>query len=133
MLLYLFLCFIYISFNCQIYAQNKQCKYCKYFIPYKNNKISTLGLCRMFGTNVYNIVDKNGSQKMIYNFAQHCRDDENLCGKNATFYEENKRDSDIIDKNKTNNVSEKMSIMMEDEMKKIIKDYYNFLRTDNDW
>jgi hypothetical protein len=75
---------LYLNFTCEIYAQNKQCTNCKYFIPYKNNKITSLGLCKMFGNK---ISDGKSNEKMIYNFAQHCREDENLCGKNATFYE----------------------------------------------
>ena len=134
MLLLQILYFIYTLTNCQIYAQNKECSNCKFFIPHKNNKVISLGLCRMFGNKV------NGNEKIIYNFAQHCRDDENLCGKNSTFYEEcgiinlesNKNDTsdtnDTIYKN-----SENIFSMLDDEMKKIINDYHLFLKNNNDW
>lgn len=118
--------FLYCNITCQIYAQhNKQCSNCKYFIPYKNNKISDFGLCKMFG----NKIGDKKDEKIIYNFAQHCRDDENLCGKNATLYEE-------VETNVNNNnklTKEKIAKTVEDEMKSLINDYYKFLRNDNDW
>jgi len=136
MLLLPLLYFLYINFNCQIYAQNKQCTNCKFFIPHKNNKIISLGLCRMFG----NKVNSNGNEKMIYNFAQHCRDDENLCGKNASFYETDIRiisPGKINNTNDTNdilyNISENKLSIMDDEMKKLMNDYYKFLRNEDDW
>ena len=119
---------LYINITCQIYAQhNKQCSNCKYFIPHKNNKIIDFGLCKMFGSKVGDKKD----EKIIYNFAQHCRDDENLCGKNASLYEEMKKNITI---NSNNNITKENSVkIMEDEMKILINDYYNFLRNDNDW
>jgi hypothetical protein len=124
--------FLYININCQIYAQNKKCANCKYFIPHKNNKIVSLGLCRMFG----NKVNSNGNEKMIYNFAEHCRDDENLCGKNASLYEKGITINLEPKKNNTNdivyNISENKLSIMDDEMKKLINDYYKFLRNEPD-
>jgi len=129
MLLLPILYLLYINAICKIYAQhNKQCSNCKYFIPYKNNKISDFGLCKMFG---YKVGDKK--DKIIFNFAKHCRDDDNLCGKNGSLYEE-------IGKNNINNTivfndltKENITKPMEDEMKNLINDYYIFLRNDNDW
>ena len=122
--------FLYININCQIYAQNKQCTNCKYFIPHKNNKIVSLGLCRMFGNKVNSngkINSKNG-EKMIYNFAEHCRDDETLCGKIGLLYEEiDPKTNDIV-----YNISENKLSIMDDEMKKLINDYYKFLRNEPD-
>ncbi len=127
--------------NCQIYAQNKQCANCKYFIPHKNNKIVSLGLCRMFGNKVNSNNDnsKNG-EKMVYNFAQHCRDDETLCGKNASLYEEGfiminlePKKNDTDKNNTAYNISENKPSIMDDEMKKLINDYYKFLRNEPDW
>jgi hypothetical protein len=120
--------FLYIQMNCQIYAQNKQCTNCKFFIPYKNNKHSNLGLCKMFGTR-FDYDNSKKNTKIIYNFAQHCRDDETLCGKIGLLYEEiepNTNDTEY------NNPENKMFIM-KDELKKIMNDYYIFLRNDNDW
>jgi hypothetical protein len=94
----------------------------------------------MFGNKV------NGNEKIIYNFAEHCRDDENLCGKNSTFYEEggiinlesNKNDTnDTNDTNDANDTKDKNSeniiSMLDDEMKQIINDYHLFLKNNNDW
>jgi hypothetical protein len=97
----------------------------------------------MFGNNVYN--KENSSPKtIIYNFAQHCRDDESLCGKNAIFYEsiESKIEKNEKNENKTeqnenitnpkaNDTKEGVVKMMDDEMKKLMNDYYYFLRNDN--
>ena len=120
--------FLYININCQIYAQNKQCANCKYFIPHKNNKIVSLGLCRMFGSR-FDYDNSKKNTKMIYNFAQHCRDDETLCGKIGLLYEEiDPKTNDT----EYNNPENKMFIM-KDELKKIMNDYHIFLRNDNDW
>lgn len=108
---------LYLNSVCEINGQNKKCTNCKYFVPHKNSKITSLGLCKMFGNKVYS----KDNEKIIYNFAQHCRDDEFLCGRNATFYEEQKNNSYFVD-------------VMEDEMlKAMINDYYRFLRNENDW
>ena len=123
MILIPLLCVLYMNFICEINAQNKQCINCKYFISHKNSKMTTLGLCKMFGKK---IKDKS-DEKLIYNFAEHCRDDENLCGKNAIFYDE-------IEKKSSNNVTKENIVhTMDDEIKIMINDYYNFLRHDNDW
>jgi hypothetical protein len=126
---------LYISFNCQIYAQNKQCANCKYFIPHKNNKIVSLGLCRMFGNKVNSNNDNiKKSEKIIYNFAQHCRDDENLCGKNGSLYEDAITINLEPKKNDTAyNIPENKLSIMDDEMKKLINDYYKFLRNEPSW
>jgi hypothetical protein len=89
----------------------------------------------MFGNNVYN--KENSSPKtIIYNFAQHCRDDEILCGKNAIFYEgiESKieKNENKTEQNEINNETKEGVVkMMDDEMKKLMNDYYYFLRNDN--
>jgi hypothetical protein len=131
---------LYINYSCQIYAQNKQCTNCKHFVPHKNNKISELGLCKMFGNRVYS----KENIKVIYNFAQHCRDDESLCGKNAIFYEdieskieknenrtEQNENSTNPKANDTNDTKDGVIKIMDDEMKKLMKDYYYFLRNGN--
>jgi hypothetical protein len=48
------------------------------------NAIQTWGLCKIFSNRIF--IDKN--EKIIYNYAKHCRDDEFLCGKNGWLYEE---------------------------------------------
>ena len=116
---------LYLNSVCEINGQNKKCANCKYFVPHKKSKITSLGLCKMFGNKVYS----KDNEKIIYNFAEHCRGDEFLCGKNATFYEE------IGNNNNNNNQTKKFIIeTIDDEMLKVlINDYYNFLRNENDW
>jgi hypothetical protein len=96
----------------------------------------------MFGNKVNSNNDNiKKSEKIIYNFAQHCRDDENLCGKNASLYEEGvitinlEPKKNDTDKNNTAsyNIPENKISIMDDEMKKLINDYYKFLRNEPDW
>jgi len=135
MLLLPLLYFLYIYMNCEIYAQNKQCVNCKHFIPHKNNKIVSLGLCRMFGNKVNSNDNIKKSEKILYNFAQHCRDDENLCGKNGSLYEgiaNTIKIEPMINDTRYKNDENTMSIT-NDEIKKLINDYYKFLRNEHDW
>jgi len=55
-----------------------RCKSCNWFLEGKN---IDLGLCKMFPEKI--------NEKTIYNYAAHCRNNENLCGKNGIFYEYN--------------------------------------------
>lgn len=57
------------------------CVSCKWFIASKSGN-PDLGLCRMFKEN-YNFNDNI----IHYNFVNHCRNDEKLCGKNGFLYE----------------------------------------------
>jgi hypothetical protein len=133
MLLLPLLYFLYLYMNCEIYAQNKQCANCKHFIPHKNNKIVSLGLCRMFGNKVSINDNIKKSEKIIYNFAQHCREDENLCGKNGSLYEGIAITINVEPKKNdtAHNIPENKPSIMDDEMKKLINDYYKFLRNDD--
>jgi hypothetical protein len=71
------------------FSYEPSCSSCKHFIPhFKNN--NDLGLCKMFKTTPY--PDTN---ILISNFAVHCRNNENLCGKSGNLYEP---DSEIIQK-----------------------------------
>jgi hypothetical protein len=89
----------------------------------------------MFGNKVDSNNDNiNKSEKIIYNFAQHCRDDENLCGKNASLYEEGCITINLEPKKNDTayNSSENKPSIMDNEMKKLINDYYKFLRNEHD-
>jgi len=59
------------------------CSSCKYFIHH-NRDIEELGLCQMFTNICY---DNSKKGVTIPNFAHHCRNDENLCGKQGYLYE----------------------------------------------
>ena len=79
---------IVISFIMTVFSYSPACMSCKHFIPNKNLN-NDLGLCKMFQETIYN----NGYIR-LYNFATHCRNDENLCGKSGFLYEDN---PEIID------------------------------------
>ena len=130
---------LYFIYLYEICAENKLCRNCKNFIPHKNNKISSLGLCKVFGTKINNKISTK--TKQIYNFADHCRDDETLCGKDALLYESidlvqpinilvNNNNNDTNSNNDTTyNTIVKAT---NDEIKKIIFEYYLFIRNIND-
>ena len=71
-----------LSFINIIFAYELSCSSCKWFIA--NNKGNNdLGLCKMFNYKTY-CKDKEIN---TYNFATHCRNDENLCGKKGNLHE----------------------------------------------
>ena len=74
---------LFISFFTFVCSYSPGCMSCKHFIPNKNLN-TDLGLCKMFQETIYN----NGYIR-LYNFATHCRSDENLCGKSGFLYEDN--------------------------------------------
>jgi hypothetical protein len=71
---------ILLSFFSMLFALEKSCSNCKFYIPTVRN--NDLGLCKVFKETPY--VDKNVA---IHNFAIHCRNNENLCGKDGIFFE----------------------------------------------
>lgn len=61
------------------------CKNCVYFRPYQNDvQLFDLGKCTKFGK--IDII----SGIITYNYAANCRNSENLCSFNGTFFEERK-------------------------------------------
>jgi hypothetical protein len=80
-----------------VFSYEPSCRSCKHFVPnFKNNP--DLGLCEMFKNTPHTNTDV-----LIANFAVHCRNDENLCGKTGIFYEP---DYEIINKNFYNDYEE---------------------------
>ena len=74
-----------LSFINIIFAYEPYCASCKWFFPISNNKLNNdLGLCKMFKNTCYNT---QGKEIVVHNFATHCRNDENLCGKSGFLYE----------------------------------------------
>ena len=64
-------------------AFDPPCTSCKFYIPHKGVS-SGLGLCKIFTTNASpnsNVITP------LPNFAVHCRNNENLCGKSGFLYE----------------------------------------------
>ena len=73
-----------LSFINIIFAYERSCVSCKWFIHIPNNKENNdLGLCKMF-KNTYNA---KGKEVTVHNFATHCRNDERMCGKSGFLYE----------------------------------------------
>ena len=62
--------------------QVKSCETCKWFKP--NSMREEYGLCSLFKERIY-IADQ---ERLICNFAQHCRNNELLCGKEGSMYED---------------------------------------------
>jgi NifU-like protein involved in Fe-S cluster formation len=63
-----------------VYAYEKTCSSCKYFIPHLGKK-PELGVCRFFKNKPY-----ENSNRIVYDYAVHCRNDAKLCGSEANFY-----------------------------------------------
>jgi len=87
--------------NC-IYAYNintPSCNSCKHFLPnIKGNNFDNFdnyGLCKVF-KNHYNC---NGHKVTIYDFAMHCRNNENQCGQKGYLYEHISEKNDIDSEN----------------------------------
>lgn len=74
-------------------AFQPSCSTCKFFIPDETNSNNDLGLCKMFQDKIYT----DNSNKLVKNFAIHCRSNENLCGKSGFLYEPIDK-SEIINK-----------------------------------
>jgi hypothetical protein len=117
-----------ITIFCSVYAYNPACSSCKNFIPY-NVGDQHLGLCKMFKNISYN----KGVEKVIYNYAIHCRNDENLCGNSGYLYEaagdydQNFIKQQEIDLNELNNrccgeVNEK------DEIEQLERDFFEIFQ-----
>jgi len=70
------------------------CTNCKYYIP-NNRGNNDLGLCKMFINKCYH----RGKEYNLPNYAIHCRNNENLCGKTGNLYEPINVN---LDKNKIN-------------------------------
>lgn len=105
-----------------IYADNikhytQSCNTCKWFIPNINDDY---GKCKMFGEKTLLNEDKNRGKKgfdlINYNYAKHCRENENQCGKYGYFYEKNNLIDEINNKNRV------------DELKIINSDLYYYTK-----
>jgi hypothetical protein len=87
---YLYFLILMLSMNYTMSLnQVKNCENCKWFI--KNTNDNSMGLCKLFTTN-HNI---NNVNKITYNFAKHCRDNDFLCGKNGWLFDDININSEI--------------------------------------
>ena len=92
MISYLLILSCYLGY---IYAFKPLCSSCKFYTPHKLNK--QLGLCELFKENGLNNIRLN-------NFASHCRNNENLCGKSGFLYESKNTQKDISDTSDTSDI-----------------------------
>ena len=76
------LLYILLSLFIATYSFVPDCSKCKFFINNKDN-IKELGQCKLFPETS----NLSKSNIMIHNFAMHCRNNENLCGKKGFLYE----------------------------------------------
>ena len=110
---------LFISFIASVFSYNPSCIYCKHFIPNKN--INTdLGLCKMFQETTY-----SSGYIRLYNFAKHCRNDENLCGKSGFLYEPINSNE-----NKLNKVSDEDAKFFKkiDETEQLEKEFFDIMQ-----
>ena len=81
-----------VAFNCiNAYDVLPSCISCKWYIPnIKGN--NELGLCKFFKETYTH----KGKEFIQYNFAEHCRKNEELCGKSGYLYDSLHKNSDEI-------------------------------------
>lgn len=81
-LLFVILTFLLIGFIKSFELSSPKCENCKWFLSdIKNDK--NLGFCKIFA----NKISINNQDKLVYNYADHCRDNEFLCGTSGWLFE----------------------------------------------
>ena len=60
------------------------CTKCKWFVPHKLG-VEDYGLCKLH-KNTYSL--RKNMEVSIYEYAKHCRDNQNMCGKEGYLYDE---------------------------------------------
>jgi hypothetical protein len=115
-----------------IVAFEPSCVSCKQFIPIHNNKGNNdLGLCKMFKNTCYN---SKGKEVIIHNFAAHCRNDENLCGKSGFLYEAKNEDSEDVSETETENDLNELNnrccgeVNEKDEIEQLERDFFEIFQ-----
>ena len=79
------------------------CTKCKWFVPHKLG-VEDYGLCKMH-KNTYSL--RKNMEVSIYEYAKHCRDNQDMCGKEGYLYEE-----------ASENDNEYQNVIMNDEVVK---------------
>ena len=67
----------------EVKINKPSCSSCKWNIPDKRG-VNDYSLCKMFKPLKYDCQCKGG---IMYEFAEHCRNNENMCGQNAFLFE----------------------------------------------
>ena len=78
-----FFIIITLAFALKLNNNKKLCINCKWFIPNKDPNMKEYGLCKIY-KNV--VPDKNG-ERIIYDYAVHCRINENMCGETGYMFD----------------------------------------------
>ena len=88
--------------------QLNKCENCKWFWPDINGKMSR---CKIFTINS----DTNDFNKISYNLASHCRDNDFLCGKNGWFFTDKNSNSN----SNSNSELEYINLMEDNQIEQI--------------
>jgi hypothetical protein len=97
----------------------------------------------MFGTKISE--NSSGNKKIVYEFADHCRRNEYLCSDTGLFYEvksinddtsnailqHDKNFTDFLENNSTQLSKKYVEKELDPDIKKMINEYYNYIRNDN--
>ena len=113
--------FLILFYLAYIYAFEPVCSSCKFFIPYRSNL--ELGLCELF-------TETGPNGVLLKNFASHCRNNENLCGKSGLLYEPIKENEENEENKEVTNVKRQLDNMCCGEVNesKEIEEYENMER-----
>ena len=105
---------------CNLYAFENNiisCKTCKWFIK-NNNGIDNDNLCGAFSKTTF----RENEKILTYEYANNCRNKENLCGKIGKLYKE-KLNKEKLNKEKMNNLQHRSLLLYE---------YYRFISNNDD-
>jgi hypothetical protein len=100
----------------KIIAEYRNCKNCKYFIPFKRNQLHDFGFCKIFPLTV----KEEDNSIFLYELTMIGRNNESLCGKSGFYYTE-----------KTNNNYTTSKTDNESSIQQLMADYSLFLRKPN--
>jgi hypothetical protein len=80
---------------------------------------------------------RKGKEIIVHNFAAHCRNDENLCGKNGFLYEYNDEDSKDVSENENENNYKELNelnnrccgeVNEKDEIEELERDFFEIFQ-----
>lgn len=92
------------------------CKTCKWFIKSKNG-IDSDNLCEAFSKTTF----QENKKVVIYEYAAHCRDTENMCGQRGKLYKD--KNIEKMNNEKINKLQYRNSLLY---------DYYRFISNNDD-
>ena len=81
MTLYLILLIVFVNGIWSFELSKPKCENCNSYISNPND--SNLGRCKIFT----NKIETSTGEKLIYNYAKHCRDNDFLCGENGWLFD----------------------------------------------